>query len=203
MNDRPESPEGPRIGPMIRDLRQKRRYTLQDLSAKTGLPKATLSQVETGDLMPPVATLLKIARSLDVDASYFLHEGRPEEERRVAVTRAGERQSFTRRSHQDAGQVGYSYESRELHKTAKHMQPFLVTFELTDKKDMAFYTHEGEECVFVLEGQLEFRTPDELTVLGPGDCLYFESDVAHAFRSVGDAPARALIVVYAGEHEKR
>jgi quercetin dioxygenase-like cupin family protein len=68
-----------------------------------------------------------------------------------------------------------------------------------DKADMVFYSHDGEECVYVIEGELEFRTPDEKTTLKPGDCLYFESDVAHAFRGVGEKPARALVVVYTGE----
>ncbi len=186
------------IGRKVRDLRQKRRYTLQDVSAKTGLPKSLLSQVEGGDLMPPVATLLKIGRALGVDVSYFLQEQK-EAERKVAVTRAGERQVHSRRGHQDPTQIGYTYESLELHKRHKHMQPFLVTVAEMPKGEMTFYTHEGEECVFVLEGQLEFRTPDEATALSAGDCLYFESSVAHAFRSTGGGAARALIVVYSGE----
>ncbi len=185
------------IGMKIRELRQKRRYTLQDLSAKTGLSKPLLSQVENGHVMPPVATLLKIARALDVNISYFFHE--EEKEEKIAVTRRSERKSFSRRSHQDASEVGYTYESLELHKSRKHMQPLMVTFEVMEKKEMVFYSHEGEECVYLMEGELEFRTPDELKTLKPGDCLYFESDVAHAFRSVGPDPARALIVVYTGE----
>jgi transcriptional regulator with XRE-family HTH domain len=184
------------IGAKIRDLRQKRRYTLQDLSAKTGLSKPLLSQVENGHVMPPVATLLKIARALAVNISHFFQE--EEKEEKIALTRASERKRLTRRAHQDASEVGYLYESLELHKPRKSMQPLLVTFQVMDKKDMVFYSHEGEECVYLMDGQLEFRTPDEMRMLKPGDCLYFESDVAHAFRGVGDQPATALIVVYTG-----
>lgn len=185
------------IGTKIRELRQKRRYTLQDLSAKTGLSKPLLSQVENGHVMPPVATLLKIARALDVNISHFFQE--EEKEEKIALTRASERKRFSRRSHQEASEVGYVYESLELHKPRKQMQPLLVTFEVMEKKDMVFYSHEGEECVYLLDGELEFRTPDEMKTLQPGDCLYFESDVAHAFRSVGTEPAQALVVVYTGE----
>ena len=187
------------IGAKTRELRQKRRYTLQDLSARTGLPKALLSQVESGQIMPPVATLLKIAKGLDVNISHFLQPGEEEKERKVAVTRVSERKQFTRRAHHDPSEVGYVYESLELHKVNKHMQPLLVTFQTMDKRDMVFYSHEGEECVYLLEGDLEFRTAEEVTILQPGDCLYFESDVSHAFRSLGEKPAKALIVVYAPE----
>lgn len=185
------------IGAKVRELRQKRRYTLQDLSAKTGLSKPLLSQVENGHVMPPVATLLKIARALDVGISHFFQE--EEKEERIALTRASERKRFTRRPHQDASEVGYTYESLELHKARKHMQPLLVTFGPMGKQDMVFYSHEGEECVYLLDGELEFRTPDEVKTLKPGDCLYFESDVSHAFRAVGTGTARALVVVYAGD----
>ncbi len=185
------------IGQKIRELRQKRRYTLQDLSAKTGLSKPLLSQVENGHVMPPVATLLKISRALDVGISHFFQE--EEREAKIAVTRADERRRLSRRAHQDADEVGYLYESLELHKPRKHMQPLLVTFNPMDKQDMVFYSHEGEECMFVLEGEVEFRTEDEVRTLQAGDCLYFDSDVTHAFRGLGDAPAKALVVVYTGE----
>jgi transcriptional regulator with XRE-family HTH domain len=187
------------IGIKVRELRQKRRYTLQDLSARTALSKELLSQVEGGQVMPPVATLLRIAKGLEVNISHFLQPGEEEKERKVAVTRASERQQSGRRAHHDPTEVGYAYESLELHKTHKHMQPFLVTFQTMDKRDMVFYSHDGEECVHVLEGELEFRTAEEVWTLKAGDSLYFESDVSHAFRSLGESPARALIVVYAGE----
>ena len=182
------------IGARIKELRLKRRYTLHDLSAKTGVPKPLLSQVESGDAMPPVATLLKVARALDVDISQFFQA--EEGEVKIAVTRAAEHKRVARRSHQDPDQVGYLYESLELHKTGKHMQPFLVTFKAVEKKDMVFYSHQGEEWVYVLEGELEFRTPDEAIALKPGDSLYFDSDVTHAFRGLGPQSARALVVVY-------
>jgi transcriptional regulator with XRE-family HTH domain len=187
------------IGTKVRELRQRRRYTLQDLSARTGIPKAVLTQVEGGQVMPPVATLLRIAKGLDVNISHFLQPGEEERERKIAVTRVGERKRFTRRAHHDPTETGYAYESLELHKANKHMQPLLVAFQTQEKKDMVFYSHEGEECVYLLEGELEFRTAEETTALQPGDCLYFESDVPHAFRSLGGTPARALIVVYTPE----
>ncbi|MBI5014401.1 MAG: helix-turn-helix transcriptional regulator [Deltaproteobacteria bacterium] len=194
-----EDLDGLGIGTKVRELRQKRRYTLQDLSARTGVSKEILAQLEGGEVMPPVATLLRVARGLDVNVAYFLHPGTEEVERKAAVTRVAERRQIARRSHHDPGQIGYTYESVELHKTRKHMEPFLVTFQPVEKRDMVFYSHEGEECVFLLEGELEFRTAEEVTRLREGDCLYFESDMAHAFRSLGDAPAKALIVVYAAE----
>ena len=185
------------IGQKIRTLRQRRRFTLQDLSDRTGLSKPLLSQVENAHVMPPVATLLKVSRALGVEISHFFQTEAPEE--KIALTRAAERHRFNRRPHQDLAEAGYRYESLELHRSRKQMQPLLVTFDPLDKRDMVFFSHEGEECVYVIEGEIEFRTPEETKLLETGDCLYFDSDLSHAFRSAGDRTARALVVVFTGE----
>jgi transcriptional regulator with XRE-family HTH domain len=181
------------LGNRVRELRQKRRYTLQDLSAKTGLPKALLEQLEADQHNPPVASLFKIAKALEVDVAHFFQD--EEQEIKVAVTHPEQRITSVNRSHQQAGEVGYSYQSLEVHKAHKLMQPLLVTFDVMDKRDMVFVCHEGQECVYLLSGELEFRTPEEVHALKPGDCLYFDSDVPHSFRSLGSESAQALIVV--------
>jgi transcriptional regulator with XRE-family HTH domain len=181
------------LGNRVRELRQKRRYTLQDLSAKTGLPKALLEQLEADRHNPPVASLIKIAKALEVDIAHFFQE--EDQEIKVAVTRPEQRITSVKRSHQQAGEVGYSYQSLEVHKARKLMQPLLVSFDVMEKNEMVFVCHEGQECVYLLSGELEFRTPEEVHLLKPEDCLYFDSDVPHAFRSLGEEPAQALIVV--------
>ena len=181
------------LGNRVRELRQKRRYTLQDLAAKTGLPRTLLEQLEADRHNPPVASLFKIAKALEVDVSHFFQE--EDQDIKVAVTRPEQRIASVKRSHQQDGEVGYSYQSLEVHKAHKLMQPLLVSFDVMEKRDMVFVCHEGQECVYLLNGNLEFRTPDEVHTLQTGDCLYFDSDVPHSFRSLGSEPAQALIVV--------
>jgi len=192
MAERPKEEELA-IGRKIRRLRQKRRLTLQDLSGKTGVPKETLSQIENETLAPPISTLMKIAKALEVDITFFFQEVEAHE--KVVVVRAHERERLDTRHHGRAVS-GYFYEALAYKKGKKHMEPFLVEFEVKDKKEMVFFSHEGEEFIFVLEGELEFRTPDEVHILSPGDSLYFESDIPHAFRGIGTANAKALAVVY-------
>lgn len=191
--------ENYRLGGRVRQLRQKRSYTLQDLAAKTGLAKSLLEQLESDQFNPPVATLFKIAKALEVNVAHFFQE--QEEDLKVALTRVAERMHSVKRSHQQDGEVGYSYASLEVHKGHKLMQPLLVTFDVMEKRDMVFVSHDGQECVYLIEGELEFRTPDQMYTLAPGDCLYFESDIPHAFRSLGPAPAQALVVVSSAKAE--
>jgi len=101
-----------------------------------------------------------------------------------------------RRPHQEKGEVNYRYESLETKKQDKHMEPFLVEFGNSETSEMVFMSHEGEEFLFLLEGKLEFRSVDRVEILNPGDTIYFESDLSHSFRCLGDEPARAVVVVW-------
>ena len=50
----------------IKQLRLKRKITIQDLSAETGLTPGYLSKIENSEKPPPIPTLVKIAYALNV-----------------------------------------------------------------------------------------------------------------------------------------
>lgn len=183
-----------KIGNKVRELRQKNRFTLQDLAWKTGLSKPFLSQIENDHVIPPIATLLKLARALNVGMAFFFQDEIGSE--KISITRQEERVSVERRPHQEKGEVDYLYIALETKKTNKSMEPFLVEFPVRASEDMVFMTHEGEEFLYVTEGRVEFRTVDRVEELGPGDSIYFESDLSHAFRCISDEPAKALAVIW-------
>lgn len=184
-----------KIGSKVRELRQKNQYTLQDVAAKTGLSKPFLSQIENDHVVPPVATLLKLARAFNVGLAHFF-QGEVDSEKKISVTRRSELVRIERRPHHRKGEVNYIYHSLETKKPSKHMEPFLVEFPPQDTSDMVFVSHDGEEFLHILEGRLEFRTVDRVEVLEAGDSIYFESDLSHSLRCVGETPAKAVAVVW-------
>jgi quercetin dioxygenase-like cupin family protein len=126
--------------------------------------------------------------------AHFFKDEAPAEQ--ISVTRAGERLSVKRRPHHREGEVDYIYESLEARMPGKHMEPLLVEFVPMETTEMVFTSHEGEEFLFLLDGKLEFRTNDRVEILSAGDALYFDSVLNHSFRSLTDAPARAVVVVW-------
>ncbi len=182
------------IGTKVKELREKSGYTLQDLAAKTGLEKEVLSRIESHDFIPPIAILLKLANALNASMTYFFQDKAGSE--KIAVTRRDERVRILRRPHHLQGEVNYIYEALDIRKTVKHMEPFMVEFPVQETSEMVFNSHEGEEFLHLLEGLLEFRSIDQVEILNPGDSIYFESEVSHSFRCLGEAPARALVVVW-------
>jgi len=185
------------LGQKIKNLRQGQKVSLQAMAEKTGLSQPLLSQIEIEVVAPPVATLLKISKALDVNIGYFFQE--EASGKKAVVVRKNERKQIFRRIHEDPGKTGYYYESLAYPKADKHMEPFHVQFEVKKKEDLVFLTHKGEEFVYVLEGQLEFNYEEETISLDPGDSLYFDSSVPHAFRAVGKKNALAIDVIYAPE----
>ncbi|MBW1660193.1 MAG: cupin domain-containing protein [Deltaproteobacteria bacterium] len=183
------------IGEKIRRIRQSKGLTLEDISQRTGLSKALISRIENEHVSPPIATLLRIASALRVEISHFFTD--QTSPYKVTVVRHHER-STTRDSMIAVGQdAGYTYELLAFKKDDKHMEPFIVEFDLKERDEVPMQQHKGEEFLHVLEGTLEFFTEDEVIVLERGDSIYFDSGIPHGYRGLGDIPPKALVVVYA------
>ncbi len=127
------------IGTQVRELREKHRYTLQDLVAKTGLDKEVLARIETHEFIPPIATLVKLAGALNVSVAYFFQDRSGVD--KIAVTRRNERVRISRRPHHLEGEVDYIYESLEIRKAHKQMEPFMVEFPVQETSEMVFTSH--------------------------------------------------------------
>lgn len=181
------------IGKKIRDLRKKASLVLQDLSDRTGFSKPLLSQIEKEVVSPPIATLLKISKALNVNIGFFFENNYPEQ--KVVLVRKDESQVIDSRFF-GREEGGYYYEALAYKKSKKFMEPFLVEFKRRSAEKLSYFSHDGEEFIYLLEGTLEFRTENQQYILRPGDSLYFESSIPHAYRALERRNAKALSVIY-------
>jgi transcriptional regulator with XRE-family HTH domain len=184
-----------RIGEKIRAQRQQRRLTLQELSELTGLSKPLLSQIENEQVVPPLATLLKIARGLKVDIHFlFEEEGNRQ---KLVLTRGEELRPSLQRQAVNAESRPYTYHSLAQGMRQKHMEPFMVEIENTTWDDKLFFKHEGEEeFLYVLEGELELHYGEEIYRLKPGDSAYYDSSQPHGLTAAGPGKSRIVAVLY-------
>lgn len=181
------------IGEKIRKLRKEERLTLQDLSDLSGLSKPLLSQIENAQVIPPIATLLKISKGLKVGIHFFFEE--EEDRRKFVLLRSSSGPASRRRSGNDSPQA-YLYHSLAPGLRKKSMEPFLVEFEPGTWDDSLLYSHDGEEFIYLLQGELEFHYGGEIMFLHPGDSIYYDSSEAHGYVSRGDEKAKAVAVLY-------
>jgi transcriptional regulator with XRE-family HTH domain len=181
------------IGEKIRDLREKRGFSLQDMANRTGYSSAILSQIENHMVSPPLGSLIKLAKALEVKVGTFFGD---EPRESYAIVRKDERKSISRFASKEGVRYGYSYESLGFDKKDRHMEPFLVTLEPATVKSEKLSTHDGEEFIFVLEGEMEAILGSHKDILSAGDCIYYDSTIPHKVQCHRDVPTKILAVIW-------
>jgi transcriptional regulator with XRE-family HTH domain len=192
MGDRKTSVEM-KVGERIRELRETKGLSLREVADLTGFSTALLSQMENHLISPSLGTLIKLSKALEVNLGYFFGEGPGEP---YAIVRRDERKKVSRFASKNGVKYGYSYESLGFEKKDRHMEPFLVTLEPATIKSAKTSTHEGEEFIFVLEGEMEVTLGNHTDILYPGDSIYYDSTIPHRVQCRKDKETRILAVLY-------
>ena len=183
------------IGGKIRQLRETLRMSAEELADKCQMSPAVIEHIETGELLPSLAPLMKIARALGVRLGTFLDD---ETQGGPVVVRGGQAESMVRFSGSGPVNQGeLDFYSLASHKRDRHMEPFIVDVHPGEEKAPSLSSHEGEEFLYVLRGAIEVRYGKETHQIGEGDSIYYDSIVPHEVRAAGGADARILAVVYA------
>ena len=177
-----KSPAATPVGKRIKTARTQKKMTLDQVANDTGCSIDYLKQVESGREMPPVGTLLQIARALQIDSGFLLKE--------QIETRRQRAKAYAKRTE------NYAYSTLTPGAENKHLKAFRVQIEAHQAHKGVGYQHEGEEFAYVLKGRVEIAVGDHLNQLGPGDSLHFNSGIQHHMRNVGDEDADLLVVIY-------
>jgi transcriptional regulator with XRE-family HTH domain len=183
-----------RVGEKIKALREKKGLSLKELADLTGFSTALLSQMENHLVSPSLGTIIKMARAMSVRVGDFLGETEGEP---YTIVRKEERKKVSRFASKDGVKYGYSYESLGFEKKDRHMEPFIVTLEPATVKTAKTSVHEGEEFIFVLEGEMEVIFGNHTDILYPGDSIYYDSTIPHRVQCHQDKITRILAVLYA------
>jgi len=172
------------VGQRIREFRQRKGWTLEDLSSRCGLSVSFLSQVERGLSSLSISSLQAICKAMEIPLTYFfaapsgnslvLKAGRPRSRLRI----------------EDSG-VTYNVLSGPM---SERMLEALVA-EFPPNYRHPLITHPGEEFGYVLEGKIELQIEDEKFVLEPGDSFHIFSSQPHTIRNLSPSPAKILWVL--------
>jgi transcriptional regulator with XRE-family HTH domain len=187
-----EVPMAQSVGLRVRAIREQKGLSFADLAQRTGFSEDLVREIESGEALPPLGDLVKLARALDMKMGYLLVQG---EARAYAVVRKKDRKAISRYGSQKTARYGYAYESLAPEKRDRNMEPFIVTLEPRTEEE-APSTHDGEEFIYVLEGAIEVQMAEKRERLEPEDSIYYDSTQPHLVRCAGDRPARILAVLY-------
>lgn len=181
------------IGGKIKDLRLKKGLTLKQVAKETGFSPALISQIENNNISPPIATLAKLASFFDVKIGYFFES--EEKYLRYAVCKKGQGKKVDRVISKSGKKHGYSYEALAVDYKGKKMEPFILKLdkELVDEESL--YSHEGEEFLMVLKGEVVVAIDKERIKLDEGDSIYFDSSAKHRLLNPSKKEAYVLAVI--------
>ncbi len=115
------------------------------------------------------------------------------------VSRSGSKseQTVTRFSDRNnAASSDLDFYGLAQNKADRHMEPFIIDINPASEEEVKLSTHEGEEFIYVLEGEVEIRYGKDTYELNVGDSIYYDSIVAHHVHSHGEKPAKILAVIY-------
>jgi transcriptional regulator with XRE-family HTH domain len=183
------------LGEKIRTIREERSMSVEQLSERADLAPELVAQIESGALVPSLSPLIRIARSLGVRLGTFLddqaHVG-------PVVVRVGEHETVVRFSGRESpARSDLDFFSLAANKSGRHMEPFLIDIHPGSAQGVRPSTHEGEEFVYVLSGEVEVIYGKDMYRLKTGDSIYYDSIVPHHVHSAGGSEARVVAVVYA------
>jgi transcriptional regulator with XRE-family HTH domain len=178
------------VGEKIRTLRLKKKMGLVELGKHSGLSPALLSKIERGKLFPTLPTLLRIALVFSVGLEFFFAGSR--EKPLLAIVRKHERVALPERP--GARDLAYRFESLDFPATERRFSAYYAEFFPVTPAQLRRHAHPGVEFIYSLQGALSVHVGDDEHVLDPGDSMYFDSTVPHAYRRRRGASCSAIVV---------
>ncbi len=169
------------VGQRIRLARQERGLSVPELANQVGCSDEYLEWVEDGQVVPPVALLLQLAKALQLDSATFLHA------HDLSVQRLEEAAKRTE---------NYSYQTLTTPEADKHLMAFSVTIPPKMVHGGVGYQHEGEEFVYVLSGEVDITVDQDTKRLAQKESLRFNANLDHHLSNPGDGEAELLVILY-------
>lgn len=179
----------PAIGPRIKALRKERGLPLAGLARAAGISEATLSRVENEHTLVSAHHLYQMAQALNVDLTAFFEDGTSPLAHGIrSISRRGEGLPL-QTARYDAQVLCTDIANKRMH-------PAINTVTVKTLEEAGGLSqHEGEEFLYVISGSLilisEFYEP---LPMEPGDSIYFDSGMGHAYLSADGRPATILVI---------
>jgi len=175
------------LGRRIRKLRLERRLTLKQVEQASGLSATHLSEIERGRTSPTIGALVRIARALDKDASYFIEI---DERAEVAHHTREKRRTVT-------PTTGVTVEVLTVGIPGSRM--FAYTLQLAADPpatlEIAAQEMAGEALYYVRRGALSTQFGDTVLSLSTGDAAQATLVRSHRITALGDEPAEVIAIL--------
>lgn len=164
------------VAPRLRALRNRRGYTLAELSAETGISVSTLSRLESGLRKPTLDLLIRLAGAYRASLDDLV--GAPQ----IADPRIHPKPFYRN----GRAIIPLTRQNPDLHAYK------IVLPGHPPDAPLERGAHEGYDWVYVLSGRIRLALGDEETVLETGEAAEFDTRMPHGFASASEEPAEVI-----------
>ncbi len=182
------------IGNKIKNLREAASMSLEDMANSIGISTNQLTLIESNQVSPTISMLMKISRVLGIRLGTIL-DG-TEETGPVVTKHTQMRPTISTSNDNTDLREHLNFYSLANNKSDRNMEPLIIDVEhLADLSNMS--NHEGEEFMYVLEGEIKVIYGTDTYTLVKGDSIYYDSIVPHIITaSNATQQAKVLAVIY-------
>jgi transcriptional regulator with XRE-family HTH domain len=185
------TPTGESVGEVlcsrVRELRNKKGWTLEEMSAACGVSRSMLSEIERGRANPTLAVAYRIALAFGMSLGELVEL--PNVTHRLDVIRADDQSYYFR--------ADRYCRIRTL--SPLHLEKSVEFYEVVLHGGAALKSEphfEGaKELLTVQQGAVRVRSGEEAVELAVGDSAHYPADVLHAVENLGPDDAVLFLVV--------
>lgn len=188
-------PATSKIGSKLRQLREAKEMTIEQLAEQGQCHADQLRQIEEGALVPSLTPLMEISRALGVRLGTLMDDDPLDG---PVVFDSAQAPDVIRFSGKDpnATSSNLDFYSMGAGKRDRHMEPFMIDVKPRSGDAPPLSAHEGEEFIYVLSGTIQILYGKNTYELEAGQSIYYDSVVPHDVSAKGEEDARILAVVY-------
>ena len=184
------------IGAKIKSMRETKGLSVEEIAERSGLSVEQIESIETDQNLPSLGPLIKVARALGVRLGTFLDDN---DSLGPLVCRAADREKQSTISFSNGAADArrhMEYHPLAQQKAGRHMEPFIIDIHPEDTPEYQLSAHEGEEFIYVMQGEVEIVYGKDTYSLHEGDSIYYDSIVKHHVHGAPGKSAKILAVVY-------
>ena len=184
------------VGLKIKGLRESKNLSIEEIAERSGLSVEQIVSIENDQNLPSLGPLIKIARALGVRLGTFMDDN---DALGPVVCRAAERERESSISFSNGAadaRKHMEYHPLAQQKAGRHMEPFVIDINPEDSPEFQLSAHEGEEFIYVMQGEVEIVYGKETYTLFEGDSIFYDSIVKHHVHGAPGKSAKILAVVY-------
>ena len=178
------------VGKRINRLRLEKKLSTKDLAKKAGISSGMLSLLEKGATQGSVETLRKVAKVLNITLSYLFEEDNIE-----LLGMAHESFYIVRKDKRKKISFAHPIYTCELLTPDLKGDIEFVLVELGPEhilEEIFPATKSGEECNFVLKGEIKIQLGDKHYILYEGDSIRFNPEIPHKIENTSTKKASYL-----------